>query len=76
MIDRETTVIFAKIASKLRASGHAVDVDRDTLRERWNVDAHLQTQRVTDHLQELNECFTRVEDAIGDALSVIEGHLL
>lgn len=34
-IGRESVGALAKIASKLRASAHAIDVDRETLRQRW-----------------------------------------
>ena len=73
---RETIGTLAQIASKLRASAHAIDVDRGTLRQRWEVDENLQLQSVTDHLSDLNECFTRAEDGIRDALEVIEKRLL
>ncbi|MCJ1453277.1 hypothetical protein MMC28_003623 [Mycoblastus sanguinarius] len=76
IVERETTSMLARIASKIRASAHAIDMDRDTLRERWNVDSHLQLQHVTDHLGDLNKCFTRIEDGMRDSLEVIEGRLL
>ncbi|KAK3170713.1 hypothetical protein OEA41_002795 [Lepraria neglecta] len=55
MVHRETTRVLAKIANKLRASAHALDVDRETLRARWEVDNNLQLQHIADHLAELNE---------------------
>ena len=75
-IYRESLGALAKIASKLRASVHAIAVDRETLRQRWEVDEHLQLQHVTDHLVDLNECFTSAEIGIHDALEVIEKRLL
>ena len=73
---KETMGILAKIASKLRASAYALDVDQETLRRRWEADSRLQYQDVTDHLSELNTCFTTAEDGIKDALRVIENKLL
>lgn len=72
----ESVAILARVASKLRASAHAVDVDRGTLRQRWEVDEGLQLQTVTDHLKNLNECLGRAEDGIRDGLGVIEKRLL
>lgn len=76
LVHGETIGVLAKIASKLRASAHAIDIDRDTLRQRWEVDGNLQRQTVTDHLADLNHYFTRAEDGIRDALTVIEDSLL
>lgn len=76
LIQGETTGIIAKIASKLRASQHALQVDRETLRKRWDVDEHLQLVHVTDQLAELNQHFTMAEEAIEDSLAVIEQKLL
>ena len=73
---RESLGTLAKIASKLRASVHAIAVDRETLRQRWEVDEHLQLQHVTDNLVDLNECFTSAEKGIHGALEVIEKRLL
>lgn len=72
----ESLAILAKIASKLRASAHTLDVDRGTLRQRWEVDSGLQLQHVTDGLADLNECFTTAENGIHAALEVIEKRLL
>lgn len=73
---RESLGALAKIASKLRASAHALVVDRETLRRRWEVDEGLQLQHVTDHLADLNECFTTAENGIHGALDIIERGLL
>ncbi|CAD6578528.1 MAG: hypothetical protein ASARMPREDX12_008881 [Alectoria sarmentosa] len=72
----ESVSMLAKIASKLRASAHALDVDREALRRRWEVDDKLQHQHITDHLADLNECFTSAENGIHGALEVIENRLL
>ena len=76
LIKGETTGIMAKIASKQRASLHALQVDRETLKNRWEVDEHLQTEHVTDRLAELNQHFTLAEEALEDSLAVIEHELL
>ncbi len=76
LIQSETTGIMAKIASKLRASQHALQIDRETLRNRWEVDGHLQLVHVTDQLAELNQHFTMAEEAIEESLAVIEHRLL
>ena len=73
---RESLGTLAKIASKLRASVHAIAVDRETLRQRWEVDEHLQLQHITDNLVDLNEYFTSAENGILGALEVIEKRLL
>lgn len=75
-IHGESLGALAKVASKLRASAHALDVDRDTLRQRWEVDEKLQLQRVTDVLAQLNEYFTAIENGLYAALDVIETKLL
>ena len=72
----ESLGALAKIASKLRASAHALDLDRDTLRQRWEVDEILQLQHVTDDLAQLNEYFTATENDLYAALHVIETRLL
>ncbi|KAM0798003.1 hypothetical protein BDR22DRAFT_974917 [Usnea florida] len=73
---RESLGTLAKIASKLRASVHAIAVDRETLRQRWEIDEHLQLQHITDNLVDLNDCFTSAEEGINGALDVIEKRLL
>lgn len=75
-IHQESIGLLAKIASKLRASAHALSVDREILRQRWELDEMLQFQQITDHLADLNECFTTAENGIYGALEVIENRLL
>lgn len=75
-IHRESIGMLAKIASKLRASAHAFGVDRESLRQRWEVDDWLQLQHTTDHLADLNEFLTIAENGIHSALEVIEQRLL
>lgn len=76
LIKGETTSIIAKIASKQRASLYALQVDRETLKNRWEVDEHLRLEHVTDRLAELNQHFTMAEEALKDSLAVIEHELL
>ena len=76
LVKGETTGIMAKIASKQRASLYALQVDRETLKNRWEVDEHLRLEHVTDRLAELNQHFTMAEEALKDSLAVIEHELL
>ena len=76
LIKGETTGIIAKIASKQRASLYALQVDRETLKNRWEVDEHLRLEHVTARLAELNQHFTMAEEALEDSLAVIEHTLL
>ena len=75
-IHGESLGVLAKVASKLRASAHALDVDRETLRQCWEVDEMLQLQHVTDDLAQLNGYFTASENDLYAALDVIENRLL
>lgn len=75
-IHSESIGTMATIASKLRASAHAIFIDRETLRQRWEVDSSLKLQDVTDDLVELNQFFTRAEDGILAAIDVLENRLL
>ena len=75
-IHGESLGTLAKIASKLRASAHALDTDRENLRRCWEADEALQVQHVTDHLAELNGYFSATENGIFAALDVIEKTLL
>ena len=72
----ETTGIMARTASKQRASLYALQLDRETLKNRWEVDEHLRHEHVTDRLAELNQHFTMAEEALKDSLAVIEHELL
>ena len=75
-IHAESLGALAKVASKLRASAHALDIDRETLRQCWEVDEKLQLQHVTDDLAQLNGYFTATENDLYAALDVIETRLL
>lgn len=75
-VHRESIGLLAKIASKLRASAHAISVDRETLRQRWELDEMLQLQQITNHLADLNECFTKAENGIYGGFEIIENRLL
>ena len=61
----------AKIASKQRASLHALQVDRETLKKRWEVAEHLRLERITNRLAELNQHFTMPEEAHEDSFAKI-----
>ena len=75
-IHSESLGALAKIASKLRASAHALDIDRETLRQCWELDEMLQLQHVTDDLAQLNAYFTATQNNLYAALDVIETRLL
>ena len=51
-------------------------MDRDALRERWEIDAGLQLQHVTDDLADLNARFTEAEQVISSAINIVEEKLL
>ena len=59
-----------------RASLHALQVDRETLKTRWEVEEHLRLEHVTNRLAELNQHFTMADEALEDSLAVIEHELL
>lgn len=69
----ETNVSLYKIHQNLKLSQANIGKDRETLRERWELDVELQLQTVTDDLQTLNEYFSRAENAIREAIAVVEG---
>lgn len=71
-----TAKVLQKIVTGLQNTEKSIDKDRDRLRDRWEMDTNLQIQTVTDSLSDLNECFTRVEDAVRDALAIITERLL
>lgn len=71
-----TTNVLQKIVTRLRNTEVSIDKDRDRLRKRWELDTSLQLQTTTDSLSDLNECFTRVEEGLRDALAIINERLL
>lgn len=71
-----TTATITKIASRLHGIVANIDEDRDTLRQRWDDDPELKTQVVTNDLAQLNECFTRAEEAVIDGIGIIQERLL
>ena len=75
-IHAESLGALAKIASKLRASAHALDIDRETLRQCWEVDEMLQLQHVTEDLAPLYVYFSAAANDLCAALDVIETRLL
>ena len=72
----KTTGILARVASRLYATSGDVEKDRNTLRERWEVDDSLKDISVTKDLSELNACFARIEEAIVEGTNMIEERLL
>jgi flagellar biosynthesis chaperone FliJ len=71
-----TVKVLQKIVTRLQNTEKSIDKDRDRLRNRWEMDTRLQVQTVTDNLSDLNECFTRVENGVRDALAIINERVL
>lgn len=76
LIRTSTTVLLCNVRHKLKLSEGNLQMDRESLRKRWEIDFDLQLQNVTDDLQEINECFSRAEKAIGEAITVFEERLI
>ena len=76
IIRDDTTAALTRCAARLRSAANSVDVDRDSLRERWEKDPGLQLQHVTDHLADLNSQFGEADQAIARALAIVENRLL
>ena len=72
----QTTNALNDISGILAAQMAQLGRARETLKNRWDQDRHLQLQTVTDDLADLNKCFGRMEDAGRDALDIIHGRLL
>ena len=73
---QQTSDIIARIGSRLHATAADIDADRNVLRQLWEFDNELKDQGVTNDLAELNECFTRAEEAIMYGTAIIEERLL
>lgn len=71
-----TSVSFQKVLQKLKLGGVSLEKDRSILRKRWELDMDLQVQTVTDDLQSLNACLLTAENAIREAVAVIEERFL
>ncbi|KAL9125660.1 MAG: hypothetical protein Q9217_005169 [Psora testacea] len=76
IIRHDTTSILTRCASKLRAASHGIGMDRDSLRERWEMDVGLQLQHVTDDLAHLNARFSDAKRVIASAIAIVEDRLL
>ena len=76
IIHNDTTTTLARCASKLRGASHDIEIDRDSLRERWEMDAELQLQDATENLADLNARFMEAEQAIANAVAIVEVKLL
>ena len=73
---RITTKALENISRAMAQCVTKVSDSRDTLKRRWDADRNLQLQSVTDQLADLNECFTRSEEALRDSIAVIKERLL
>ncbi|KAG8528185.1 uncharacterized protein KY384_007102 [Bacidia gigantensis] len=76
VIRDDTSSILARCASKLRAAAHSMDMDRESLRERWEIDADLKLQSVTDDLGDLNAKFHECQETMVQATRIVEEKLL
>ena len=75
-IRQATMMAFDKVHQRLKVGEANIGKDRETLRVQWDLDVNLQLQTVTDDLEILNECFTKAETAIRDAIMIIEDRFL
>ena len=71
-----TKVSLDKVLQNLKLNEKNLKRDREILRERWEADVDLQLKTVTDDLQDLSGCFARAENAISEAIAVIEDRIL
>lgn len=71
-----TDILLYRVLQGLKLSKATIGKNREILSERWEIDAGLQLQTVTDDLQRLNECFSRAGNAIREAITVVEERLL
>ena len=71
-----TNFSLHRILDGLKHSEANIDRDREILKERWELDAELQRQSVTDDLQVLNECFLAAKTALRDAVMIVEDRLV
>ena len=76
VIHDDTNSVLAHCISKLHSAAHGVAVDRDSLRERWELDDELKAQTVTNDLAELNGQFRNLEEVISQATKIIEERLV
>ena len=75
-IHLETVASLTTISGNLRTSLQSIEADRDTMRALWEIDRVLRRQDVTNKLAALNDCLSKAEDAIANALITIHGRLL
>lgn len=71
-----TKVSLDKVLQNLKLNETNLKKDREILKERWEADVDLQLQTVTNDLQDLRGCFARAENAISEAIAVIEDRVL
>lgn len=76
IVQATTSVSIQKILQKLKIGGVSLEKDRSILRKRWEIDIDLQMETVTDDLQSLNACFLTAENAIEEAIAIIEKRFL
>lgn len=71
-IQQRTEAEFQTVLVRLKQNEANMNKNRDVLRKRWEADTDLRRQSVTDDLKQLNGFFKREEDAILDAITLME----
>lgn len=71
-----THQVLTKCAGKLQVAVNGIQADRDRLSQRWEADAALRSQTVTDYMADLNSHFFEAETTLQDAISIVEHKLL
>lgn len=64
------------VAAKIKTNVLSVNNHRDALRDRWDMDRHLQHRSITDYLRTVNDYFTQSEQALDAAVHILERYIL
>ncbi len=76
VVHGKSTDLLHHVKQKLYSSTITIDTHRDALRQRWELDTGLQLESVTEDLGALNAAFVGVEEALGEAIGIIEDKLI
>jgi len=76
VVHGKSTDLLHYVKQKLYSSTITIDTHRDALRQRWELDTGLQLESVTEDLGALNAAFVGVEEALGEAIAIIEDKLI
>ncbi|KAL8944903.1 MAG: hypothetical protein Q9216_000193, partial [Gyalolechia sp. 2 TL-2023] len=71
-----TGELLKKVVTRLKTSVMSINADREALRVRWEVDRRLQLIVITNHLQDLSDCFTRAEEGLWASVEVIQRFIM